>query len=88
MARPNTYSERKSAVRRIITAAKERGRITTRQAVEILGLHLNTVEKYFRDAERSGEVIRHGKCGLFRDYRATIDFDMERFSRQYGKGKQ
>ena len=57
------------------------------EAAEILGLHLNTVEKYFRDAERSGEVIRHGKCGLFRDYRATIDFDMERFSRQYGKGK-
>lgn len=88
MARPNTYQERKSAVRRIITAAKERGRITTRQAVEILGLHLNTVEKYFRDAEKSGEVIRHGKLGLFRDYRATINFDMERFSRQYRKGKQ
>ncbi|MCV5365969.1 DUF977 family protein [Escherichia coli] len=48
-------------------------------------MHLNTAEKYFRDAAKSGEVVRHGKCGLFRDYRATIDFDMERFSRRYGK---
>lgn len=85
MGRPYTLPERKAIVRRIIDTAKERGRITTRQAAEQFGMHLNTAEKYFRDATKSGEVVRHGKCGLFRDYRATIDFDMERFSRRYGK---
>lgn len=85
MGRPNTASERRAAVLRIIETAKERGRLTTRQAAEILGVHLNTVEKYFREAARSGKVVRHGKCGLFRNYRETIAFDLERFSRRYGK---
>lgn len=35
--------------------------------------------EYVREAEDTGEVVRHGRSGLFRDQRAVIDFDMKRF---------
>lgn len=44
-----------------------------------LGLSRATVQRYFSEAEATGEVVRHGRLGLFRDQRAVIDFDMKRF---------
>lgn len=43
-----------------------------------LGLSRATVQRYFSEAEATGEVVRHGRLGLFRDQRALIDFDMKR----------
>lgn len=31
-------------------------------------------------AVKTGEVLRHGRFGLFRDQRATIDFDLAKYS--------
>lgn len=30
--------------------------------------------------KEQGGLVRHGRCGIFRDLRATIDFDLKRFS--------
>lgn len=30
--------------------------------------------------KEQGVLVRHGRCGIFRDLRATIDFDLKRFS--------
>jgi hypothetical protein len=46
----------------------------------MFGLHRSTAEKYIRVAVEQGQLIRHGRCGIFRDQRAVIDFDMERFT--------
>lgn len=43
-------------------------------------LHRSTAEKYIREAVRKGNLVRHGRCGIFRDQRATIYFDYERFT--------
>nr|WP_269326397.1 DUF977 family protein [Klebsiella pneumoniae] len=55
------------------------GRLTTTEAMKKLGLSRATVQRYFSEAEATGEVVRHGRLGLFRDQRAVIDFDMKRF---------
>ncbi|EMH98285.1 hypothetical protein KPRYC492_14185 [Klebsiella pneumoniae RYC492] len=44
-----------------------------------MGLSRATVQRYFSEAEATGEVVRHGRLGLFRDQRAVNDFDMKRF---------
>lgn len=44
------------------------------------GRHRTTAEKYLRVAVEQGGLVRHGRCGIFRDQRATIDFDLKRFS--------
>jgi hypothetical protein len=69
-----------ASVKLIISITRRCGRLTVKEASKILGLHRSTTEKYFREAEETGEVVRHGRCGLFRDLRATIDFDLQRFS--------
>lgn len=79
MARALSVAERREYVRAVIRITKHQGRLTTTDAMKKLGLCRSTVQKYFLDAEVTGEVVRHGRLGLFRDQRAIIDFDMKRF---------
>ncbi|HFS6855065.1 TPA: DUF977 family protein [Klebsiella pneumoniae] len=79
MARALSVAERREYVCALIRITKHQGRLTTTEAMKKLGLSRDTVLKYFREAAASGEVVRHGRSGLFRDQRAIIDFDMKRF---------
>ncbi|MCK6825409.1 DUF977 family protein [Enterobacter kobei] len=79
MARKKTDKERTLIINRIIELVKEQGRITTNDVVAIFGLH-RYAEKYLRVAVEQGGLVRHGRCGIFRDQLATIDFDLKRFS--------
>lgn len=80
MPRPKSHSERVRIIARIIEMVNEHSRITTKEVVAIFDLHRTTVEKYMRIAVQRGELIRYGRCGIFRDQRAIIDFDLKRFS--------
>lgn len=66
-------------VRRIIDFVKENGRITTEQAAEMTGVSIKTARLDMQVAQRTGEIIRHGRQGLFRDHRAAIDFDLIKY---------
>lgn len=79
MARALSTAERREYVSAVIRITKHQGRLTTTEAMKKLGLSRDTVLKYFREAEATGEVVRHGRLGLFRDQRAIIDFDMKRY---------
>ncbi len=47
----------------------------------IFGAHRTTAEqKYLRIALERGGFIRRGRCGIFRDQRAVIDYDLRRYS--------
>jgi len=80
MPRPKTHTERTLIIKRIIRLVSEAGRVTTADVVTKFGLHRTTAEKYIRAAVEQGKLIRHGRCGVFRDQRAVIDFDMERYT--------
>lgn len=80
MPQPKTYEERTVMINRIIELVKEQGRITTKDVVAMFNLHRTTAEKYIRIAVHRGELIRYGRCGIFYDERAMIDFDLNRFS--------
>lgn len=80
MPRPKTQRERTLFIAWIIELVKKHGRATTNDVVAIFGLHRTTAEKYIRAAVEQGKLIRHGRCGVFRDQRAVIDFDMERYT--------
>ncbi|WP_313506768.1 DUF977 family protein [Kosakonia sacchari] len=80
MPRPNTPEERAACINVIIEETRYRGRLTTADVVKMFKLHRSTAEKYIREAVRKGGLIRHGRCGIFRDVRATIDFDYQRFT--------
>lgn len=80
MPRPKTHSERTLFISWIIEMVKTHGRATTRDVAAMFGLHRTTAEKYIRAAVKQGKLIRHGRCGVFRDQRAVIDFDMERYT--------
>ncbi len=80
MAKPKTHSERTLFIAWIIELVKKHGRATTRDVAAMFGLHRTTAEKYIRAAVDQGKLIRHGRCGVFRDQRAVIDFDMERYT--------
>lgn len=80
MPRPTTHSERTLLIAWITELVKKHGRATTNDVVAMFGLHLPTAEKYIRAAIEQDQLIRHGRCGVFRDQRAVIDFDMERYT--------
>lgn len=80
MARPNTPEERTACINAIIDETRYRGRLTTGDVVNMFKLHRSTAEKYIREAVRKGNLVRHGRCGIFHDQRATIDFDYQRFT--------
>lgn len=82
MPRPKTLSERAQIISRINELGKERGRITTKEVASMFDLHRTTAEKYIRIVLARGELIRYGRCGIFRDQRTIIDFDLKRFSHQ------
>ncbi|MEZ7215359.1 DUF977 family protein [Klebsiella spallanzanii] len=86
----NKSREQKQAcVQAIIELTREKGRLTVKEACAELHMCRDSVGKLFRAAVRTGKVIRHGNLGLFPDYRATIDFDLQRFShrKDIGTGK-
>lgn len=80
MPRPKTHEERTVIINRIIELVKEHGRITTKEVVAMFDLHRTTAEKYIRIAIERGELIRYGRCGVFRNLRAIIDFDLKRYT--------
>ena len=80
MPRPKTHSECTLFISWIIEMVKTHGRATTRDVAAMFGLHRTTAEKYIRAAVKQGKLIRHVRCGVFRDQRAVIDFDMERYT--------
>lgn len=80
MAKPKSRKERTLFIAWIIELVKKHGRVTTNDVVAMFGLHRNTAEKYIRAAIEQGQLIRHGRSGVFRDQRAVIDFDMERYT--------
>ena len=80
MPRPKTPEERTVIINRIIELVKEHGRITTKEVVAMFDLHRTTAEKYIRIAIQRGELIRYGRCGVFRNLRAIIDFDLKRYT--------
>jgi len=83
MARPKTHDERKLIIAWIIEMVKKYGHATTKDIAAMFGLHRTTAEKYIRVAIVRGNLIRHGRSGIFRDERAVIDFDLERYT--YGE---
>lgn len=80
MARPKTQEERSLFIAWIIEMVKKYGHATTKDIVEMFGVHRTTAEKYLRIALERGGFIRHGRCGIFRDQRAVIDYDLRRYS--------
>ena len=50
MPRPNTPEEQAALIRVIIEEVKIRGRLTVSEASQMLSLHRQTAEKYFRVA--------------------------------------
>ena len=80
MPRPKTRKERSLFISWIIELVKKHGRATTNDVAAMFGLHRTTAEKYIRVAVEQGQLIRHGRSGVFRDQRAVIDFDMERYT--------
>lgn len=79
MARALSAVERREYVRAVIRITRASGAPHDHRGNEKLGLSRATVQRYFSEAEATGEVVRHGRLGLFRDQRAVIDFDMKRF---------
>ncbi|HBY8541544.1 TPA: DUF977 family protein [Klebsiella pneumoniae] len=75
-----TWEKRDSFIKQIIDETRLRGRLTVRDACQMLGMNRDAVQRYFKIAENSGEVYRHGNLGLFPDYRATIKFDLQRYT--------
>ncbi|MCU6669949.1 DUF977 family protein [Enterobacteriaceae bacterium H4N4] len=80
MPSPKTHSERTLFIAWIIELVKKHGHATTNEVVAMFGLHRNTAERYIRAAVEQGGIIRHGRCGVFRDQRAIIDFDLKRYT--------
>ncbi len=80
MARPKTHQERTLFIAWIIEMVKKNGHATTKDIVEMFGLHRTIAEKYIGVVIKQGSLIRHGRCGIFRDERAVIDFDLERYT--------
>jgi len=80
MPRPKTHSERAQIITRIIEFVNEHGRITTKDVGAMFDVHRTTAEKYIRIAIERGELIRYGRCGIFRDLRAIINFDLKRYT--------
>lgn len=80
MARPKTQEERMLFISWIIALVRKYGHATTKDVAAMFGLHRGTAEKYIRIAIKQGKLIRNGRCGIFHDTRAVIDFDMERYT--------
>lgn len=80
MPRPKTHEEQTVIINQIIELVKEQDRITAKDVVAMFILHRTTAEKYIRIALQRGELIRYGRCGIFRDDCAIIHFDLKRFS--------
>ena len=72
----------------IIEEVNNSGRATAVTVAKLLGVHCKTSRKYLDRAAATGEVIRYGNCGLFRDAKATADFNSERAKRDYLLRKQ
>ncbi|EML5377193.1 DUF977 family protein [Enterobacter bugandensis] len=80
MQRPKTHDERTRIINRNIDLVKEHGRITTKDVVAMFDLPRTTAKKYLRSAVEQGDLVSHGRCGIFRDQRSTIDYDIVLFT--------
>ena len=78
--------QKQSCVQAIIELTREKGRLTVKEACAEFHMCRDTAGRYFQAAVRTGKVIRYGRLGLFRDQRATIDFDLQRFSHGKNSG--
>lgn len=88
-----TMASKKSAekvnhIELIINEVNRSGRATAVSIAALLGVHCKTARKYLDRAAATGEVIRFGGCGLFRDAAAIADFNRERATRCYALRKQ
>ncbi len=86
MARPKTHKERALIISRVIELVNQYGHVNTKNVVELFGLNRATAGKYLRIAQERGGFIRHGYSGIFRDERAVIDYDLQRYSGSRGAG--
>ncbi|MCF6688293.1 DUF977 family protein [Raoultella terrigena] len=78
--------QQQASIQKIIELTRDKGRLTVKEACAELRMCRDAVGKHFRAAAKTGKVIRYGRLGLFRDYRATIDFDLQRFSHRKSTG--
>lgn len=65
----------------------EYGHMTTKEVVSMFDLHRTTAKKYIRIAIERGELIRYGRCVIFRDQLTIITFDLKGFSHTKSKVK-
>lgn len=85
MARYATNEERSQQVQEIIALVKSQGRLTAAQAAAHFPLCNDTIHRRFGETYATGEVIRHDRCGLFRDEQALNEYLMARPKRRYGQ---
>lgn len=78
MARAMSAVERREYVRAVIRITRHQGRLTTAEAMKKLGLSRATVQRYFSEAEATGEVVRHA-FGAFPRSAGRHRLDMKRF---------
>lgn len=69
MARKKTHKERTLIINRITELVKEERRIMTKDVITMFDLYRSTAEKYLHTAVEQGGLVRHGRCGTFRDQR-------------------
>ncbi|EIW9130663.1 MULTISPECIES: DUF977 family protein [Klebsiella] len=79
--------QQQASVQKIIDLTRQKGRLTVKEACAELHMCRDAVGRHFHSAARTGKVIRYGRLGLFRDQRATIDFDLQRFSYRKNAGE-
>lgn len=82
-----TKELREQLIRELIAMVKLHGRITYAQAVNHFGIQDDMIRRRFNEAVATGEVIRYGKCGLFRDEKTVAEYLKERPRRLYGQAR-
>lgn len=80
-----TNEQRNQQVQEIIALVKSQGRLTAAQAMAHFALCDDTIRRRFGEAYATGAVIRHDRCGLFRDEQALNEYLMSRPKRLYGQ---
>lgn len=58
--RENLLVRMSPVAERLVVLARERGRVTISDAVELLGLNRNTAKLHFRQLVQEGHLLQHG----------------------------
>ena len=88
MSNANKYAtkeHRDQLIREIVALVKSRGRLTIADANTIFRVNRETMRRWFIEATNTGEVIRHDRCGLFRDEKSLAAYLKDRPRRLYGQ---